>query len=322
MDIGVEPLPQKMLLQDVSRCYGKKVALNKINLNIQNGEILGYIGPNGAGKSTTLRIIVGLDGEFDGSLQLNGQPLNVSKEYLLQIGYMPQSISFAPWRTVFETLRLFGRLSGMADPRLDSRINEVAEFVELKDALPLRCSVLSGGMAQRLNLAQALLHEPSFVILDEPFNQLDPIGRTQLKKMIHSLKSKGVTILFSSHILSDVEELADRVAIIHNGELLFRGDLSELHREAVKEVAFMVGLFEPVEISRLAYLSEDISAVTEIKPCHYKVAIKPEATAQYEEIAAAFLKATVLAGYRVRDFRITGLSLDEMFINMVGEGHE
>ncbi|MCL1907740.1 MAG: ABC transporter ATP-binding protein [Holophagaceae bacterium] len=310
----------KVLLQDVSRNYGEKVALNKINLNIRNGEILGYIGPNGAGKTTTLRIIAGLDSAFEGALQFNGQPWHVSPEYLSRIGYMPQSTTFAPWRTVLETMQLFGRLSGISDGHLNRCIDEVTEFVDLKDTLHLRCSALSGGMSQRLNLAQALLHEPSFVILDEPFNQLDPIGRTQLKKMILSLKSKGVSVLFSSHILSDVEELADRVAIINKANLLFQGNFNELHREAIKEVAFLVTLFELAEISKWTCLSEGISAITEIKPCHYKVAIKPEVVTQYEEIAAAFLKATVLAGHRVKDFRITGLSLDEMFINIVGEG--
>ena len=163
------PCSDKIVLQNVSRRYGSKTALDKINMNVINGEILGYIGPNGAGKSTTLRIIAGLDNNFEGSLQFNGKPWNVSDEYLSQIGYMPQSITFAPWRTVGETLQLFGRLSGLSGTTLNHRIADIIEFVELKNALPLRCSALSGGMSQRLSLAQALLHEPSFVILDEPF---------------------------------------------------------------------------------------------------------------------------------------------------------
>ncbi|MCL1894213.1 MAG: ABC transporter ATP-binding protein [Holophagaceae bacterium] len=310
----------KMLLQDVSKNYGDKVALNKINLDIQNGEILGYIGPNGAGKTTTLRIIAGLDNCFDGTLQFNDEPWSVTPDYLSHIGYMPQSLAFAPWRTVKETLQLFGRLSGISGECLRSRIDEIVEFVELKDALLLRCLALSGGMSQRLNLAQALLHEPSFVILDEPFNQLDPIGRTQLKKMIMDLKGRGVSVLFSSHILSDVEELADRVAIINHGELLFQGNLNELHKVGVDKICMRIGLFEATDISHWMDLATGITSITEIKPCVYMATIKPDLIARYESIAQNFLTATVSAGIKVKEFRIVGLSLDELFINLVGEG--
>jgi ABC-2 type transport system ATP-binding protein len=311
----------KMILQNVTKKYGQKTALNNIHLNVSNGEILGYIGPNGAGKSTTLRIIVGLDTDFEGSILFNGNPFSVTSEYLSQIGYMPQATAFAPWRTVKDTLCLFGKLSGMEGTHLDKRIDEVIEFVDLKDALPLRCSALSGGMKQRLSLAQALLHEPTFIVMDEPFNQLDPMGRSQLKKMVRTLKDSGISVLFSSHILSDVEELTDRVAIIHNASILFQGSLDELSKVAVKDIAFMLTLFQAVDTSKLTRLSPDILSAIEIKPCTYKVSLKHGLqTTQVDGIVLNILAAlTAQPDIKIKEFKITGQSLDEMFVNMLGD---
>ena len=137
--------------------------------------------------------------------------------------------------------------------------------------------------------------------------------------MILELKNKGVSVLFSSHILSDVEELADRVAIINNAGLLFQGDLNELHKAAVRDVALVVSLFEPTEISKWLGLFDDILSITEIKPCVYRAVVKPELALQYDAVALNFLTTTVLANLKVKEFKISGLSLDELFINMAGE---
>jgi ABC-type multidrug transport system ATPase subunit len=174
-------------------------------------------------------------------------------------------------------------------------------------------------MTQRLNLAQALLHEPAFVILDEPFSNLDPIGRTELKKIILNLKNMGKTILFSSHILSDVEELADRVAIINDAAMLFQGSISELSKRAIKELSFLVGLYAPVEITKFQNLHNGILSVAELKPCFYKITFRPELLPQQQEIASALLNAMLLSGFKIKEFSAFGHTLDEMFVSILGE---
>ncbi len=216
---------------NVSKNYGAIEALKNASFEIDKGEIFGYIGPNGAGKTTSLKILVGLIQNHTGEVKINGQLPSENPNVNRLIGYLPQDVGFQEWRTVDHALNTFGRLSGMTKTDLIERIPEVLGVVDLQDARKRKIKHLSGGMKQKLKLAQALLHNPPILILDEPLSGLDPTSRWQLKNTIKKLSDTNVTILFSSHILDDVEDIATTIGIIHQGKLAKVGKPLELQKE-------------------------------------------------------------------------------------------
>ena len=217
---------------NVSKNYGAIEALKDASFEVEKGEIFGYIGPNGAGKTTSLKILVGLLTNHRGEVRLNGKSHKENPNINRLIGYLPQDVGFQEWRTVNHALKTFGYLSGMTKADLEDRIPEVLKQVGLLDAQKRKIKHLSGGMKQKLKLAQALLHNPPILILDEPLSGLDPTSRWQLKNTIKKLSlSTDVTILFSSHILDDVEDIATSIGIINKGRLARVGKPKDLQKE-------------------------------------------------------------------------------------------
>ena len=207
--------------KNVSKAYKDLLALNDISFDVRKGEILGYVGPNGAGKTTTIKILVGLIKDYLGKVYIYGKNIaKDNKETHKLIGYHPQEANFQEWRTVNHALKTFGRLSGLKSPQLDNRINKILELINLQDFRDKKIAHLSGGMFQKLRLGQALLHEPEILVLDEPLSGLDPSSRIQFKKIIKELAKKGKTILFSSHILNDVQDIANKIGIINLGQII------------------------------------------------------------------------------------------------------
>ncbi|MHA1532980.1 MAG: ABC transporter ATP-binding protein [Candidatus Heimdallarchaeota archaeon] len=162
---------------NVSKNYKDVQALREASFSIKQGDIFGYIGPNGAGKTTTLKILVGLISDYSGEVKINNESIKDQSNFSQQIGYLPQDVGFQEWRTIDHALVTFGRLSGMSKEELHQRIPEVLELVGLLDARKRKIRHLSGGMQQKLKLAQALLHKPSILVLDEPMSGLDPTRR-------------------------------------------------------------------------------------------------------------------------------------------------
>lgn len=210
-------------------------ALDKINLEIKEGEIFGYLGPNGAGKTTTLKIIVGLLYPTAGSVKLFGEsPLNPKVKE--RIGFLPENPYFYDYLTIQEYLELCLQLFDFKKKNVKSVIDEVLEVVELKQAKDTQCRKLSKGMLQRLGIAQTLINDPQVLILDEPLTGLDPIGRKSIRDLLLNLRKMGKTIFLSSHIISDLEMLCDRVAIIVNGEIRNVGTLADLVEDKIKYI--------------------------------------------------------------------------------------
>ena len=204
-----------------------KRALLPLDLSVEDGEIFGFLGPNGAGKTTTLKILMGLVYPTAGSARILGMELD-DPRMKAQIGFLPEQPYFYDYLTAAELLRYYGRLSGVDDKQLGARVDEMLERVGLKDAAHLQLRKFSKGMLQRVGIAQAILHHPKVVFLDEPMSGLDPMGRREVRTLIEQLKSEGKTVFFSTHILSDAEALCDRVAIIHLGQLRGVGAVEEL----------------------------------------------------------------------------------------------
>src|SRR6202040_3413222 len=187
----------------------------------------GLVGPNGSGKSTTLKIILGLISPTRGRTEIFGCDSRLV-ESRKAVGFLPENPYFYKYLTGEETLRFFGRLCGLRGARLKARIDELLELVGLTKARKRRLGIYSKGMLQRIGLAQALIHDPRLVVLDEPTAGVDPAGSREIRDLIVDLKKRGITVLLSSHLLAQAQEICDRVGILANGVLVREGRLSEL----------------------------------------------------------------------------------------------
>jgi ABC-2 type transport system ATP-binding protein len=214
----------------------KKVeALRGVTFHVERGHIFGFVGPNGAGKTTTIRTLMGLIRPSGGSARLLGHPLG-SRAARFQIGFLPESPYFYDYLTVGELCDLAGRLFGMPRAARRRRADELIDRVGLGGARGLPLKKFSKGMLQRAGLAQALMNDPELVVLDEPMSGLDPIGRKEVRDLILELRDQRKTVFFSTHILSDVEAITDRVAIIARGELQAHGTPAELVSQRLQGV--------------------------------------------------------------------------------------
>src|SRR5438105_672408 len=203
------------------------VAVRDLNLRIEAGEVYGLLGPNGSGKSTTLKIILGLVSPTRGRTKIfgRGSSLVRSRE---AVGFLPENPYFYKFLTGEETLRFFGKLCRLNGARLKSRVRELLELVGLTNARDQRLRTYSKGMLQRIGLAQALINEPKLVVLDEPTAGVDPAGSRDIRNLIVDLKRRGITVLLSSHLLAQAQEICDRIGILANGALVREGRLDEL----------------------------------------------------------------------------------------------
>ncbi len=298
--------PSELLrLEAVGRSFGAVRALDGVTLDLRRGEMLGLVGPNGAGKTTLLRILTGLETGFEGRMAWEGTPT---------FGYLPQSVAFGPWRTTTETLVLLGRLSGLIPEALALRIPEVLAQIGLEAVAHRRVGTFSGGMRQRLGLAQALLHGPELLILDEPFNHLDPAGRVHLKRLLADLKAQGTTILLSSHILGDVEALVDRLAVLNHGRLHHLGTLATLRERqgASRQVTIELGqCLDPLGFGRQALSNlEGLEALTEGP--EGQLHLKAAANVDPALLTTQALSRLIAAGALIRRVDPQAPSLEEM----------
>ena len=220
-------------LSNVSKSYENKKVVKNINLEIKEGEIFGFLGPNGAGKTTTIKMIVGLNQPTTGAISINGRGMNMKSRAL--IGFMPEDPYFYEHLTAKEFMDFMKKLF----PKSDQDISKLLELVGLKDKESVKISTFSKGMKQRLGLAQALVNNPKYLFLDEPLDGLDPIGRREFKKILLDLKQEGKTIFFNSHILSDVEEICDKIGIINEGKLIYSGTIKDFSKGKSLEERFV-----------------------------------------------------------------------------------
>jgi len=212
-----------------------KRALEPLHLTVEQGEIFGFRGPNGAGKTTTLKMLMGLVFPTAGSARILGKEWTDPK-VKAQIGFLPEQPYFYDYLTAHELLDYYGQLSGVPAKDRKPGIDETLERVGLTDIKGVQLRKFSKGMLQRVGIAQAILHNPRLVFLDEPMSGLDPLGRREVRDLILQLQQEGKTVFFSTHILSDAEALCDRVAIIHQGELRGVGAVEELTKSVQGKV--------------------------------------------------------------------------------------
>jgi len=208
---------------------GRLRAVDRLSLTIPRGQVLGLLGPNGAGKSTTMRLLLGLLRPTAGRSLLLGKPSG-NRSALRRVGYLPEESKLFPWLTARETIVFFARIAGLS--RKDARAEAVRllDDVKLVDDADRRVSGFSKGMARRVALAAALTGTPDLLIFDEPTSGLDPLAATEMKDRVRRIKEEGRTVLFSSHLLADVEDVCDRIVVIRSGRVVSDGDPAELLR--------------------------------------------------------------------------------------------
>ena len=216
-------------VRGLSKRYGSIVAVDDVDLTVERGDVFGYLGPNGAGKTTSLRMMLGLIRPTAGSVRLFGRDPQEGVEALEGVAGFVEAPAFYPYLSGRANLELLAALDGGGSK---SRIDEVLAIVQLSDRAGDRVGGYSHGMRQRLGIASALLRKPRLLLLDEPATGLDPAGMRDMRALIRDLAGQGITVLLSSHLLAEVEELCNRVAIIRSGAVAYEGSLAELRRQA------------------------------------------------------------------------------------------
>lgn len=300
--------------QNLSRTYGRVQALRPLNLEVVAGSIFGFLGRNGAGKTTTIRLLTGLARPSSGRAWIDGvETTRADSAARAQFGYLPQEPAFYNWMTAVEYLDYVGQLFQMDKAARQQRSRDMLALVGLTNAASRAIGGYSGGMKQRLGIAQALLHQPPVLFLDEPTSALDPAGRYEILELISSLRGR-VTVFLSSHILADVERVCDTIGIIHEGELLLVQDRDALLAQYATNVIAL-------EIDRgfLAHVN-DLAARLQAQPWalgvsqednHLHITVSDMAAAKH-----ALLPLLAAQGVALNRYEWIRPSLEDVFLHL------
>ncbi|HEY4622229.1 MAG TPA: ABC transporter ATP-binding protein [Solibacillus sp.] len=292
-------------LAGVTKRYKDFTAVNQLNFTIEKGEIFGLIGQNGAGKTTTFRMILDLQDTTEGSITWAGKPIKSdSRDFL---GYLPEERGIFPQMKVEEQLMFFGELHGMDKDELKRDIDFWITRFDLEEKRYVKAETLSKGNKQKVQLIASFIHKPEFLILDEPFSGLDPVNMELLKDAILYLRDQGMTILFSSHQMDNVEELCDRLCLLKRGESLFSGSLLDLKKQYGKTKLSV----------RTDKTFEELSAFPGVQQVKMERDNEAVLTLQDESYAPEIFERLSNGGY-IEKFSLDYLSLHEIFKEKVG----
>jgi ABC-2 type transport system ATP-binding protein len=296
-------------VDQISKSYGDFVAVNDLSLEVKTGSIFGLLGPNGAGKSTTIRMIVNITIPDSGRVTLFGQPMSAKLQE--RVGYLPEDRGLYKKMKVGEQLAFFAELKGISRQESQKRIEAWLDRIEMTEWKNKKWEELSKGMQQKVQFVSTILHSPDLVILDEPFTGLDPISASLLKEIVHGLKEKNKTIIFSTHLMEQAEELCDEICLINHGRKLLGGPVREIKRGfGWRYVAIDGENFEET--------LKNNPLVKEFTPNrdHTKIFLQDGADPQ------ALLQQLVGAGARITKFEMVAPSLNEIFIESVKRANE
>lgn len=295
-------------IQNLTKKYGQQTAVDQISLTVQPGEIVGFLGPNGAGKSTTMKIATGYLPPTDGTVEVNGfdvrtQPMEVRRS----VGYLPEHNPLYVDLYVKEYLRFAGSLHGLTGPELSQRTTDMIELVGLGREQHKRIGQLSKGYRQRVGLAQALLHNPPVLILDEPTTGLDPNQLAEIRQVIREA-GRDKTVLFSTHIMQEVEALCDRVVIINRGQIVADGPLTQLRSASAGVGVVVVAEFEG-DLANADVLT-GIPGVERVEPLgrgQYRITAGPDTDLRGIIFRLAADQSLTLVGLRQQESSLEGI---------------
>ncbi|MED2184763.1 ABC transporter ATP-binding protein [Bacillus wiedmannii] len=297
----------KLEIRNVTKSFKGKIAVNTFSMELQSGECVGLIGPNGAGKSTLIKVISDIINPDVGEVLLNGIKISKMKR---EIGYLPQYPNFFHWMTARETLMFMGQLSGMKKEALSKSIPKILEKVGLSGEEDSKVSTFSGGMKQRLGIAQALLHKPALIVMDEPVSALDPIGRREVLNLIEEIK-KDTTILLSTHILSDAEEICERFVMIKDGTKIEDTTITELlHRNSENKLIIEITAKDREWID----VVKNLPYVKDVEVIGLKVKVKVESIKINKNM---LLQNALEHKVDIVKFEISNDTLEEIFLKLV-----
>ncbi|MEG4252315.1 ABC transporter ATP-binding protein [Microcoleus sp. Pol10D4] len=303
----------------LTKQFDRHIAVNDIDLQVAAGEVCGLIGPNGAGKTTLLRMLAAAEEPTIGEIYINGDRLLRDRSHPIlkqRIGFLPDDFPLYDDLTVWDYLDYFARLYNLQQPRRRERINSVLELVQLTNKRNSLISTLSRGMKQRLSLGRTIIHEPLLLLLDEPVSGLDPIARMQFREIIKVLQQVGMTVVISSHVLSDLAELCTWVSIMELGYLVENAPLQELYKRLSRQQIFMSVLGNKLQALTSALKNFPWVENWTIIPETQQVCVDFSGS---QEDAANLLRELVAANIPLTEFHCTQEDLETIFLKM---GHQ
>jgi ABC-2 type transport system ATP-binding protein len=306
-----------VVTRDLTKKYGKLIALDRLTMSVERGQILGFIGPNGAGKTTAIKILVGLARPTSGSALVAGTDCVADPRKIRRlVGYMPDIFGVYDNMRVGEYLDFFGAAFGIRRRERIRRIDEVLETAGASTFKDLYVETLSHGMKQRVAIGRTLLHDPAVIFLDEPTNGLDPQARIEMRQLLLDLAGRGKTLLVTSHVLPELSHICDRVAIITRGKLRAFGTQEEVTRQLSPLRAMEVQLTGVDRISQVAdVVRQHLEEGAEVQSSPAEAVVRFR-TARREEELAKLLAALISSGVEVAQFREVQTDLEEAFLTV------
>ncbi len=287
--------------EGLTKAFGRRTVVDQVSFGVEQGEIFGFLGPNGSGKTTTIRMALGILRPDSGSISVLGSHPRLS--ILREVGYLPEEAGLPPRARVFDTIRYLGRLKGLTRREAESRADELLHRVGMHEHRLAKVGALSQGMKQMVQFIVTIAHRPKLLVLDEPFAGLDPLNVQLMKQILKEHQEAGATVMFSTHIMSDVEEMCERIVLISDGRLLLFGDLGRIRRER--------GL-KSVQV-QAAGIPDDLK--------NDSPRVLPDDTVEYDLVGGRMpeqiLESYVAAGIRIDRFERMLPSLTDIFIEEV-----
>jgi len=307
---------EPIVIENLSKKYGKLLALDDLSLVVERGVCVGYLGPNGAGKTTTIKVLTNLLRATSGKAYLNGvDVIHHPKAALDGVGAVVETPEFYPQLTPNECLLYIGTIRGMSADMIAERSQAVLQQVKLLDVAERRTGTFSKGMKQRLAIAQALMHQPSILILDEPTAGLDPRGMVEVREIIKGLIKTDITILMSSHLLYEVQEVCDKVAIIDRGVLLTYDSVKNL--SVGQDVTVTINTLEPITPSEFKAIKalKDVKSVKRTQTLTLKVSFGSGPQTQFR-----VLRGIMNTGVKVVSYMPQRAAIEDIYLQLVPEG--
>lgn len=303
MQVMTTSTPKPLVsVRNVRKNFGSKVAVADVSFDILPGEVFGLLGPNGAGKTTTIRMILDIFQPDAGSIEVLGGPMNPARRD--RIGYMPEERGLYPYMRVLDCLVYLGTLKGLSRREARQRAETFLERLELGEQRRQKIEALSRGMTQKVQVIAAVLHQPDLLIIDEPFANLDPVNAQLVRDIILELRSQGKAVIMTSHQLSLVEALCDRIALIHHGRVMLNGTVAQVRRQFARNILHLSGSGELEALPGVLHIERRTAS-------DWYLTLAPGANPQQ------ILRAIVNNGYIVDRFDMALPSLDEIFVQVV-----
>lgn len=295
-------------VEQLTKFYKEQAAIQNVNFSFEHGKCVALIGPNGAGKTTILRTLAGVLKPTSGSISLSG--LSTKEDRRSRIGYLPQYPQFPSWMTGKEFLIFSGKLAHLPKQVAEKRADELLAQMNLTDSGHKRIKTYSGGMKQRLGIAQAIIHEPKLLIMDEPVSSLDPLGRREVLNLMEQLKQQ-MAILFATHILSDAEEICDELLLLHEGKMIEAGSLTTLRK---KYQTTAIELEFEHDLSKYQQKIDQLPSVVTSTRQQNKLVVT---VTNLAEARHAILSRAVNEHWALLNFSINKTSLEDLFMKVV-----